>query len=93
MPFENMPDDKGNNMNIIISNESLREATKCGKGFVCIQGEPTDICKVEKFVDNKLSFLKCLNNNGGCNYHIRYGFDNILCSCPIRNELFRKYNA
>lgn len=80
-------------MNISVSDESLRATTKCGKAFSCLKGNPTEVCRVEAWDNSNLSFVKCLEHTGGCNYLFNYGYEHILCSCPTRNELYRKHKV
>ena len=75
---------------IEITGESLKKTGKCRKNHSCLSGERNDLCKVELNVDNKIHFVKCVNNEP-CAFRISFGYS-YICSCPIRKELFDRYN-
>ena len=77
-------------MDIHISEEVRRTATNCKKKFSCLEEERKDLCKVENCIDGKVHFIKCLNDEY-CPYKQSFG-DSFFCSCPVRKEIFNKYN-
>ena len=36
-------------------------------------------------------FIKCKDEEH-CNYRISFGYSSYLCTCPVRHEIYRKYN-
>ncbi len=75
--------------NVIKMNEDiLKTATKCKKNLSCLSG--TDICKVESCIEDKIHFIKCMNSEP-CDYRISFGYS-YVCICPVRKELFNRYN-
>ncbi len=76
-------------MGFHVSDEAQDAAIKCTKGLSCLKGEEKDICPVEKCIDGKVHFVKCLND-GYCTYQHSFG-DGYFCSCPVRQEIFNKY--
>jgi hypothetical protein len=73
-----------------ISEDSLKNAGKCKKNHSCLSGQRYDLCKVELNVDDKIHFVKCMNNEP-CSYRISFGYS-YVCLCPVRKELFDRYN-
>ncbi len=73
---------------IKIDENISKTATKCIKNLSCMSG--SDICKVELCVDGKIHFIKCMNLEH-CNYRISFGYS-FVCNCPVRKELFNRYN-
>ena len=72
-----------------IDKELLEKTTDCNKDFACLNNDKHICCKVEHCVNNKVHFVKCLDNY--CSYRMSYGYSDI-CNCPIRKEIFNKYN-
>ncbi|MDP2845570.1 MAG: hypothetical protein Q8N79_05800 [Candidatus Methanoperedens sp.] len=77
-------------MNLKIREEILKSATKCKKDFSCLSGERKDLCKVELCIGDKLHFIKCMNSNP-CSYRTTFGYS-FVCTCPVRKELYIRYN-
>jgi len=72
-----------------INKQTLKETTNCEKNFGCLNGHNHVYCKVESCVNNEVHFVKCLNEDH-CLYKMNFG-DSIICSCPIRKEIYNKY--
>ena len=75
---------------IRISEDTIKNAGKCRKGHSCLSGQRDDLCKVELNVDDKIHFVKCMSNES-CAYRISFGYS-YVCLCPVRKELFNRYN-
>ena len=73
-----------------ITEETLKMADKCRKNHSCLSGQRDDLCEVELNVENKIHFVKCLGNEP-CPYRISFGYS-FVCLCPVRKELFNRYN-
>jgi len=76
-------------MDIHVSDEAQSAAINCKKGFSCSKRERKDLCVVEECINGKVHFIKCLND-GYCSYQQSFG-DGFFCSCPVRKELFNRY--
>ena len=50
-----------NKVRLAISDEALRETTKCMKEVSCLKGEGTELCKVKDCIDCKVHFDKSQN--------------------------------
>jgi len=75
---------------IQINEEYLKNTTKCKKDFSCLSGKRNDLCKVELNVEDKIHFVKCMSSEP-CSYRISFGYS-FVCLCPVRKELFNRYN-
>ncbi|MCX9081971.1 MAG: hypothetical protein OIN83_07220 [Candidatus Methanoperedens sp.] len=71
-----------------INEEILKNTLKCKKGFSCLSG--MSLCQVELNVGDKIHFVKCKSNEP-CNYRVSFGYS-FVCICPVRKELFNRYN-
>lgn len=65
-------------------------ADKCSKGKKCLLNKDFVYCKVERCLNNNVLFISCKEETE-CNYQIQYGHC-IVCRCPIRIEIYNKYN-
>ena len=77
-------------MKMKIPDAVIKNTKKCKKLFGCIENDTHVLCKVEHCVDNKVHFIKCLHNDI-CDYKISFG-KSYFCSCPVRKEIYKKYN-
>ncbi len=75
---------------IEIGPEILERTTKCKKDFSCLSDKKT-ICQVELNVDDKIHFVKCMSAEP-CDYRISFGYS-FVCLCPVRKELFNRYDV
>jgi len=78
-------------MKFIISERARQGTTKCKTGYSCLNGEGKNICKVVECIDWKIHFVECLIEND-CSYQNLIGSKN-YCGCPIRKEIYNKYNV
>jgi hypothetical protein len=76
-----------NRMGIEVSEDAIKKTTKCRKNISCLSGK--EICKVELCIDNKIHFIKCVDNNP-CSYKVPFGYS-YVCLCPVRKELYNSY--
>ncbi len=75
--------------NVHVDAETLKKTTQCNKNFSCLY-EKNKICQVELNVDDKIHFVKCRSKES-CNYRRSFGYS-FVCLCPVRKELFNRYN-
>lgn len=74
---------------IKISEEVLKNTTKCIKDFSCLRKDREDLCKIESCIENKIYFIKCLSDEP-CQYKATFGYS-LVCTCPTRKELYNLY--
>ena len=72
-------------MTLQISQET-EKATKCTRGFACLDGRGRPRCNVEYVVNEKVMFVRCLDPTF-CDYQIPFG-NGKICSCPVRIALW-----
>lgn len=69
----------------------LKKTISCAHDFGCLKTENHHCItsKVERCVNNKVHFINC--DDKYCNYKMSFGHSTV-CNCPIRQEIYRKYN-
>ena len=72
-----------------ISEDALKNTTRCEKEFSCLSGDSECLCKVEYCVDDSVLFVGG-RVNSTCRYQMSFG-DRIICSCPIRKEIYKRW--
>lgn len=72
-----------------IDKKTLKQTTKCEKGFDCLLRDDHVYCKVENCVSDEVHFVKCLNEEY-CVYRMSFG-ESFICNCPTRKEIYNKY--
>ena len=78
-------------MKLSIDKRTLSETLHCKHELECLNNE-SHICRlaeVEHCVAGKVHFIKCTETI--CNYKIGFG-NSIICSCPVRKNIYNKYN-
>jgi len=76
-----------------IDQKVIEKTIHCKKEFECLRDVHTSCCinhKVVRCVEKRVLFVKCMDCL--CHYNMTYGVNNIVCSCPVRVEIYRKYN-
>ena len=82
-----------------ISEETLKRTTKCPSNFLCLSNDKNPMCTEERpicFVEIPLESMifvrdKTNNSYNDCVYKEEYGAGH-LCTCPVRIELYTRYN-
>ncbi len=77
-------------MRLAISEDVLRDTTRCKKDFVCLTGGGHCLCKAESCLNGKVCFIKP-GEDLLCNYKVPY-MKAFLCSCPTRKEIYNSYS-
>ena len=67
----------------------IEKATRCDKNYSCLSEENLPSCKVASCVGCKIHFIEKLERD--CEYYQEFGFS-FICNCPVRIELYNKYN-
>ena len=73
----------------IVINKKIIKNTKCPFNFTCLSNTNKIRCKIESNVGNTVLFVKSTNGST-CNYRTNFG-EGHICSCPVRNEIYKKY--
>jgi hypothetical protein len=76
-------------MEVQIDESIIAETKRCHKDFKCLKGEQC-YCQAESFASNKVLFVK-VKGYPFCRYKLPFGFS-YICRCPVRIEIFNKYN-
>jgi len=74
-----------------ISDNILNVTTKCPNNFGCLTEPDKYICKIDKIVGEDILFVKHGNPHYYCPYAVTFGHS-LVCTCPTRLEIYRKYS-
>jgi hypothetical protein len=81
-----------------VSEETLRQTTKCEKNFACLADNPSNLCRVLRTVGTQLIIVGC--NKSRCKYCAYCALFNAaeppvisegFCMCTVRKELYERY--
>ena len=67
------------------------EADKCRENSGCINNPEFEICKPSYRQGKRVGVLVC-GQKPKCPYSSRLGSD-YVCTCPVRQEIFKKYGV
>ena len=74
-----------------ISEDIIKNTTKCINDFSCLNSGKECLCNVEKTAGVNHLFLKDDGSKkSACLYRMGFG-DSFICNCPTRNEIYRRY--
>ncbi|MCW5203764.1 hypothetical protein VU11_06250 [Desulfobulbus sp. US2] len=85
--FLNIPQKE--NRDVTVSRKSKSMASKCKKKLSCLKGGEREICEAKKCILESALYV-IFNDQKCCNYHYSIGGDS-FCGCPVRKEIFKKY--
>jgi hypothetical protein len=73
-----------------VSEETLKQTTKCPYDFGCLYGTYKDLC-TGKLPSGNTVYIKCKHTRLSCEYC--RSFDKVIgmCTCPTRMELYARY--
>ncbi len=72
-----------------IDKATLERTEKCGLNFACLAKPKETICEISEAVAGEIMFVR--KNCNFCNYSVNFG-SGVLCQCPARKEIYRKYH-
>jgi hypothetical protein len=73
-----------------IGEDTKKRTTKCPYNFECLNNKKWDTCCIEKELSGGL-VIKNISRQKFCNYFLYFGSRHI-CMCPIRVEIYRRFN-
>jgi hypothetical protein len=76
-------------MSYSISEETLKNTTKCDKDMQCLVDGKCGDCIIENVIEGRTVFIKTRGPNL-CPYMISFG-NGFICTCPTRYELHERY--
>ena len=74
-----------------ISEDIKKRTSQCSNNFGCLTNGKGNICTIHEEISGAL-IIKHLCNKQFCKYFLYYGPRNI-CMCPMRLEIYRRYNV
>ncbi|RJQ55698.1 MAG: hypothetical protein C4526_02820 [Nitrospiraceae bacterium] len=75
-------------MGLEIGKDILDSTDRCGNNFSCLS-DKTCLCEIEDNFNGKVLFIKP-QGRSACNYMMSFGYS-YICNCPVRKEIFRRY--
>lgn len=69
----------------------VAEADKCRQDYGCLSGQEFGLCKPAYRQGQKTGVLIC-GERPNCPYSSYIGSD-YVCTCPVRQEIFKKYGV
>jgi hypothetical protein len=72
-----------------ISEDILWKTTQCTRALSCLNGESDCLCEVEQRIGAEVLFVRCMN--GDCSYRVPFGYG-CVCTCPVRMEMYVRYD-
>lgn len=79
-------------MELKVSEEVLKDTSNCKQGFSCLSGKRECLCEVEDSSNGMVIFIKPSCKLGLCHYRLSFG-RSFICNCPVRKEIFNRYNT
>jgi hypothetical protein len=74
-----------------ISNDILGQTTECEHDFVCLNDNSAPLCAVRSVSPNENVLYTFCSANSPCPYCKTIGPAEGVCTCPVRNELYKRY--
>ena len=72
-----------------VTEDIIKKATNCTKKFTCLSAYRKDLCKIESHPSESVFFIEHLNDET-CKYSYSFGYSHV-CTCPVRQEIYRRY--
>ncbi len=77
-------------MPLHISTHTLEQTKKCPFSFECLEDATRNVCPISIYIEKNGCILSKVKNHA-CLYRTRMGHSSIVCNCPTRHELYRRY--
>ncbi|MHC4127292.1 MAG: hypothetical protein ACYSUA_03830 [Planctomycetota bacterium] len=74
-----------------VSDAATQACVKCPRGHSCLQKGEGGLCRVSSCVDGAMHFIACAHD-GPCPYK-QPVWERLVCSCPVRREIYNKYKV
>ncbi len=71
-----------------LSGEIIAKANKCKRNYACLNEKTPPLCSVSDCVNCEIHFIS--TQTSYCPYFL-YFADEVICTCPVRKELFNKF--
>ena len=80
-------------MDYHVDSAVLDMTTECSKGFSCLSGDDSCMCKVDKYIggDEGVLFIVQNGHMNYCDYNMSFG-SAYVCNCPTRRWIYNNYH-
>ena len=72
-----------------ISKDTIANTSRCTSKLSCLHTAIDCLCEVQDAVDDEVIFVKC--DDGDCGHRMSFGYSSLLCTCPVRKEIYHRY--
>jgi hypothetical protein len=77
-------------MEIQIDLRIAAQARRCKKQLVCLTGDLKNLCKIRDIAPNVLHLVEDADEQK-CGYQVQFGHNALVCLCPVRREIYKRY--
>ena len=70
----------------------VNQATKCPKDLSCLNNGKQIVCPPINNIAGEILFIKTHTRRSVCPYKMSFGYS-FICHCPVRKEIYKRYNA
>jgi hypothetical protein len=74
-----------------ISEETKHRTKECLHSFACMNNEAWNTCAIDSAI-NGILIIKNQCNKKDCAYSVLLGYSYCFCKCPVRYEIYQRYN-
>lgn len=74
-----------------VSRAAIEACTECPRDHACLHEDGDKLCRISGCVDGAVYFITCADENP-CPYK-RPAWGRVYCNCPIRREIYHKYDV
>ena len=72
-----------------INQATIDKADSCSKEHRCLACEEGTLCHITSAPMGEVLFIEC-KEDSICSYQMSFG-DGMVCTCPVRKEIYKKY--
>ena len=76
-------------MDYEIDEAIVKKADMCPHNQICLTAGGKPHCEIKETINDSVFFLKC-RQPSSCAYQHSFG-SAYMCSCPVRQEIYKKY--
>jgi hypothetical protein len=77
-------------MEIQVDLRIVAQARRCKRQFACLFDDLENLCKVKDIAVDVLYLVEDADEQK-CGYQVRFGHDAVVCLCPVRREIYKRY--
>jgi len=71
-----------------VSQAIIQQTIQCDKDFACLKPGNHPGCSIKECINDQVHFVA--KHSRYCPYGLSFG-NEVICSCPVRKELYNRY--